>query len=345
MLAGTGSPASLTECRRCMLPTAMPGVRLDQDGLCAECAGTLPVADLAAGRAALRAEVEAAITQARGAVPYDAIVAYSGGKDSSYVLKMMAVDHGLRCLAITVENGFLSDGAYANCRAVCGGLGVDHVMFTPDQGFTQRMYRQSVTEPGLHAPAAVKRSSAICSSCITLINTHMIQQAMQHGAGIIAGGYLAGQVPRDGAVMRIVPAQQGRMRAALVSRFTRALGADAARFFTLPSPVGESREIIVVNPMLGLGITEDEIVAQLLPLGWRKPADTGITSTNCRLNDLGVYLHSRKHGFHPYALEIAEQLRHGTLTREEAAHKLRSVPSRDDVAWLGERIGLDADAL
>jgi hypothetical protein len=42
-------------------------------------------------------------------------------------------------------------------------------------------------------------------------------------------------------------------------------------------------------------------------------------------------------------MEIAEQLRHGTLTREKAVAKLQALPTRDQVGWLAERIGLAPD--
>ena len=127
----------------------------------------------------------------------------------------------------------------------------------------------------------------------------------------------------------------------MVSRFTRHFGAAARQHFSMPE---SDRSISVINPMLGQSLSEDEIIAALEPLGWRRPPDTGVTSTNCRLNDLGVYMHHRRHGFHPYAFEIAEQLRHGLITREAAQAKLAAIPERADIDWLAERLELDPDA-
>ncbi|TGD98920.1 hypothetical protein [Methylobacterium nonmethylotrophicum] len=337
-------PTPVQACRRCLLPATLPGLAFTADGLCDLCAAT-GEAEAEAERVALRARLDALYAAHRGTRPYAAIVAYSGGKDSSYTLKHLVEEQGLRCLAITVDNGFLSAGTLDNCRAVCAALDVDLVVFTPSRRFTERMYRASVERDDLHAPAAVKRASAICSSCITLINTHMLQRALELRVPIVAGGYLGGQVPRDGAVMTLRPGRQARIRTALVNRFVGALGEGARRYFDLPGAAEGDPEVVVVNPMLGVALSEEAIKAALAPLGWRQPTDTGLTSTNCRLNDLGVYLHSRRHGFHPYAMEIAEQLRGGTISREAAARKLGTLPGRGDVAWMAERIGLPADAL
>lgn len=347
MTAGssTGDPAARLaprRCELCLLPESMPGLDLDEKGICRFCREAPPPEAARAERAALRAEMETTIAARRGARPYEAIVAYSGGKDSSYTLKLLVEEYGLRCLAVTVDNGFLGAGTLGNCKAVCGALGVDHMVFTPSRQFTEALYRKSAEDESLHSAAAVKRASSICSSCIAMINTHMLQQALQWGAPIVAGGYIGGQVPRDGAVMSVRPGQQARIRSKLVERFAAALGEKVRSYFELPaSPADDAREITVINPMLGLVVTEDEIIGAISALGWTRPVDTGVTSTNCRLNDLGVFIHTRRHGFHPYALEIAEQLRAGTMSRSEAEDKLARLPERDDVAKIARQIGLE----
>lgn len=335
----------LQRCRRCLLPAAVPGLTFDETSLCSICQLTPSQEELAGIRAQIRQDVEGIIEAHRGARPYECVVAFSGGKDSSYTLKLLTETYGLRCIAITIENGFLSRGALRNCKAVCDALGVDHVLFTPSRRFMTRMYRASAEDEAMHAPAAIQRASSICSSCISLVNTHVLQRALELGAPIVAGGYIGGQLPRDASILTVRPGLQARIRSSMVKRFVRAFGEEAQPYFDLPTGADTAREIKVINPMLGLSVTEEEIIEAIEPLGWRRPPDTGLTSTNCRLNDLGVYVHSRRHGFHPYAFEIAEQLRHGLTTLEEAAARLEAIPAREDVAWLAERIGVDHDAL
>lgn len=330
-------------CSRCLLPETMPGVSFDAAGLCNICQETGDIGQLAAERGRLRASIVAAIDVHRGRQPYEVIVAFSGGKDSSYTLKLLVEEYGLRCLAVTIDNGFLSEGTYSNCKAVCGSLGVDHMLFTPNRRFTTALYRVSALDASLHSPASVRRASSICSSCIAMINTHMLRKAVELGVGVVAGGYLGGQVPRSGGLMHVELSRQQHQRRGWVAQMVDRLGEPARTHFELPSV--ESKEILVINPMLAVDLEEEDIVSSLVPLGWVMPADTGITSTNCRLNDLGVYLHTRRHHFHPYAMEIADQLRHGTITREKALKKLNTLPQRDGVTWLAERIGLNGDAL
>lgn len=338
-----GLDAKSRRCARCLIPESFPGLDLGPNGLCAACKKTPPEDRLAGDRRTLRAELEEALDRRRGARPYEAIVAFSGGKDSSYTLRYLSEELGLRCLAITVDNGFVARGARENCTRVCDSLGVDHVFFKPASRFMEGMYRASIERADLHPPASTRRASAICASCISLINAHMLQRAIQLRAPIVAGGYLGGQVPRNGAMIAFREQGQAKARSAMVARFGAALGKDAEQYFELPPAAPDAHEILIVNPMLALAVDEDEIKTSLAPLGWIQPNDTGMTSTNCLLNDLGVFLHMKRHGFHPYAMETAEQLREGTISREKAEAKLGTVPSAKDVRWLADRIGVDLD--
>ncbi len=51
---------------------------------------------------------------AAGKSAYDALCCYSGGKDSTYMLKMMVRQMGLKVLAFTLDNGFITDQSKQN---------------------------------------------------------------------------------------------------------------------------------------------------------------------------------------------------------------------------------------
>ena len=95
------------------------------------------------------------------------------------------------------------------------------------------------------------------------------------------------------------------------------------------------RKINIVNPMLAFGVSEDQIIEEISTLGWRKTNDTGSNSTNCLLNDLGIAVHYKQHQYNPYVNEIAEQVRTGLMSREEAIHKVQDIPDFSRVALAG----------
>jgi tRNA(Ile)-lysidine synthase TilS/MesJ len=320
--------AIIARCTRCVLPGTFPGIRFDAAGVCQFCLED-PAAEAEARRLELRSRLDLAIDNARKATTdYQGIVAFSGGKDSTYTLMMLARDHGLRCLAVTVDNGFLSDSAVENCKKVTDALGVDHIFYKPAFGFMRKMYTESLNG-GVHAPASIKRASDVCSSCINLINTQMIKLAVQHNVSLIAGGYLGGQVPKDSAVLELEIGTLRTGRAATLQRYKTRFGEEAQRHFSLPD--GSSGHLTIINPMLAEVYSEEEIVEKIKDLGWVRPNDTGGHSSNCRLNDLGIMVHHKRYGFHPYAFELAELVRKGFMDRDTAIAKLEKLPVSGDL--------------
>src|SRR6185369_177520 len=95
----------------------------------------------------------------------------------------------------------------------------------------------------------------------------------------------------------------------------------------------QMRKVTVLNPMLALNVSEEVIIEELAPLGWTPTRDTGVNSSNCRLNDFGIAMHYNTHGFNPYVFEISEQVRHGLMTRDTALKKALSIPSLEEVRW------------
>ncbi len=333
-------------CTRCVLPATFPGITFDAAGVCGYCQDAATAGSVAVARQQLRARMEAVIAASRGQGAYDCIVAFSGGKDSSYTLQSLVRTYQLRCLAVTIDNGFLSEQARTNCTTVTSALGVDFLMFRPAPTFMARMYRTSVTAGGVQSPAAIKRASAICNSCISMINTLMVTFAIQHEAPLIAGGYIGGQVPKDMAVLDLNLIQQERMRAPQQERYTQLFGPAAGHFFFIRQSLLQQQpngHVTVINPMLTVALREEEILTTIQALGWQPSQDTGRHSSNCRLNDVGIALHYRQHGFHPYVLELAEQVRAGLMDRAEALDRVQHIPDLATLTPQLAQIGLRPD--
>ena len=335
-------------CARCVLPAGFPGVSFGADGLCSLCAEAPPPERIRRDRELLRARLEERIETLRGRAQIDCIVAYSGGKDSSLTLRILVEEYRLQVLAITVDNGFVAGGARENASRVTKALGVDHEWFTPSPDFMTRLYRVSASEAGVHPPAALRRASGICNSCIALINAHMVRRAAEMGVPMVAGGYIGGQVPKDAAILDFDLLQGAATRRPATGRYAKIFGPAAERYFGLPASLGAHAafpRITILNPLLTRSITEEQIIASIAELGWRPVTDAGRSSSNCRLNDLGIALHHREHGTHPYIFEIAEQVRAGLLSREEALDRVLDIPTLGAVAPQARAIGLDAGVL
>ncbi len=89
----------LTLCTRCVLPSNFPNITFDDAGVCNFCRRQDSATD-ASHRDEERTQFEAMLKTVRGKHQYDALCCYSGGKDSTYMLKMMVQDFGLNVLCL-----------------------------------------------------------------------------------------------------------------------------------------------------------------------------------------------------------------------------------------------------
>ena len=143
------------ECSRCLLNEGIPGVTFpDQSQNCSVCLDY----DRMWGRwSERRTELEQVFDHARKKRrDYDVLVPLSGGKDSTYVLYLCRREFNLRCLAVTFDNGFLSDHAKQNIRNACSRLNVDHFYFRLNNEFLINLYRKFFLKTGFFCPVCMR---------------------------------------------------------------------------------------------------------------------------------------------------------------------------------------------
>ncbi len=121
--------AAPRECTRCVMNAHAADIVFDAQGRCNYC--TAMLAALAAyqptDRRQLEARLAAFVEQIRSAgrgKRYDCIVGISGGADSAYAL-YLAVQQGLRPLAVHMDNGWNSELAVNNIEGLVRKLRVD----------------------------------------------------------------------------------------------------------------------------------------------------------------------------------------------------------------------------
>ena len=118
-------------CSRCVMDTSDPEIRFDKSGVCNHCtefiqkkltlANSKPDPD---GLQEMFKSIKARNT-GKGS-KYDVIAGMSGGCDSSYVIHL-AHKHGLKILAVHVDNGWNSGLANTNIKKILDSTGIDYV--------------------------------------------------------------------------------------------------------------------------------------------------------------------------------------------------------------------------
>jgi len=126
-------------CSRCILPATYPFITFDEDGVCSHCHEH--VTQQVAGRDALLRELD---RHRRSDGSPDCIVAFSGGRDSSYGLHLLKTELGMTPLAFTYDWGLVTDLARRNQARMCGRLGVEHIIRAADIPAQRRYIRKNI---------------------------------------------------------------------------------------------------------------------------------------------------------------------------------------------------------
>ena len=317
----------------------MPGVEIDDLGICSVCRSFDEVAPQTAAWFKTEADLDArlAAARARSTGDYDCLHLLSGGKDSSYALYQL-VERGWRVHALTLDNGFISEGAKDNIRRSIDALGITHEFATTDA--MNEIFRDSLD-----------RYANVCQGCYKTIYTMAVARADELGIPVIVTGLSRGQFFET----RLIPAQfeSGRFDADAID----ATVLEARKVYhhvpdavteLLPEQrvfddddVFERIEFVDFYRYVDVDLTElYRYLEENAP--WVRPADTG-RSTNCLINVAGIQVHQAERGYHNYAEPYSWDVRLGHKTRDEALAELDDlVPggvADPDVAHLLDTVG------
>ena len=133
------SPKNLKRCKKCVLPETYPFIDFDEEGICRYCRRYKNFK--VKGEEKLLEEVDK--YRRKDGKP-DCIVALSGGRDSCYGLHYIKKKLGMNPIAFTYDWGFVTDLARRNCARICGELGIEHIIRTPDISVKRRYVRKNI---------------------------------------------------------------------------------------------------------------------------------------------------------------------------------------------------------
>ena len=129
----------LKRCTKCILPETYPFMAFDEHGVCRYCRNWKTIRPK--GAKALEELVEP--YRSKDGSP-DVIVAFSGGRDSSYGLHYVKKVLGMNPVAFTYDWGMVTDLARRNCARVCGKLGIEHIIRSADITAKRRYVRKNI---------------------------------------------------------------------------------------------------------------------------------------------------------------------------------------------------------
>jgi hypothetical protein len=317
----------LPRCTQCVLSKNFPKISFDEKGVCNFCRNEMyftidkDVIDSA------QKTIAELIKTHRGRTSYDAIMCYSGGKDSTYTLMLAVKTYGLKVLAFTLDNGFISPVSFQNMARVVDALGVDHMTFRPSATNLKAIIRASALHQ-IYNPKTLTRISSVCNSCISIVNVTALKLALEKHAPFIIAGFTLGQIPANSIVYKNNYLFLEESRAQSLEKLRHEAGPFVDDYFCIDKRQLDDGILFPhnLNLLCLEDITEAEILSSIQPFGWTAPEDVDGCSSNCRLNTFNNHVHEKRFGYSPYELELSHLIRKGLMTRDEALLKIKSQP-------------------
>lgn len=326
-------------CTRCVLPATFPGIRFNEDGVCNFCLDFSR--DQWIGRKTeYRRRFKHLLDDLAGKSEYDAILCYSGGKDSTFTLLTLRRDYHLNVLAFTMDNGFMSGQASENIRLATGALGVDHLMLKPRFDMLRTIFSECA-RGNIYPPKTLERASPICTACMSIIRFSVLRTAIEKKIPFIAYGWSPGQAPLSSSILKNNVAMVRLMQKNALGPLHNLVGDAITPYFLTPDHLSDGHEFPYnIHPLAFLDYDEKAIFEAIKKIGWQAPHDTDANSTNCLLNSFANKVHLEQFGFHPYAFEMANLVRQGYLDRSAALARLQEEENSGSVGAIRTLLGL-----
>lgn len=118
---------SLKRCSRCILPHTYPFISFDSSGVCNFCNSYQK--QKIHGEETLLKTLDR--FRSKDGSP-DCLVGLSGGRDSCYGMYVLKEKYGMNPIAYTFDWGLTTDVSRRNQARVCGKLGIEHIIRSPD---------------------------------------------------------------------------------------------------------------------------------------------------------------------------------------------------------------------
>ncbi|RYG54797.1 MAG: hypothetical protein EOO01_00460 [Chitinophagaceae bacterium] len=267
---------------------------------------------------------------------YDCLVLLSGGKDSTYALAKL-VGMGVSVLAFTLDNGYISASAKENIRRVVNVLGVDHVF-----GETPAMNEIFVD--------SLKRYSNVCNGCFKTIYTLSTKVAYDKKIPFIVTGLSRGQFFETRLTEELFAKDDVDTidKTILEARKSYHRADDAVKRL-LDTSIFDQDAVFDKVQFLDfyrfVDVDFDEMMNYLdKHLPWIRPSDTG-RSTNCLINQAGIYVHKKERGYSNYAFPYSWDVRMGHKTREVSLDEINEKIDEDEVQRILGEIGYSSKDL
>lgn len=345
----------LRRCTKCILPETYPYVDFDADGVCQYCRNWKPIA--VKGEQALFDMVEP--FRSKDGSP-DVILAFSGGRDSSYGLHYVKKVLGMNPVAFTYDWGMVTDLARRNCARVCGKLGVEHIIRSADITAKRRYIRKNV-EAWLKKPELGMVTLFMAGDKEFYSHARQLRKETGIKLVIFCTGNMIEDAPYKTGLMG-VPQDNHNMKLTDMALGTKLpmLWYFAKNYLKNPAYINESM-FDTMNAFVQTFVMKDDFLYLYHYLPWLEDEIVGTirreydwelatdTQTTWRIGDGSAafynYIYGTIAGFTEDEAMLSNMVREGHLDRPEAMRRGReySKPRWDSIREYFQLIGFSAE--
>lgn len=320
-------------CARCALPEAFPGVKFDNNQICNYCYyyDIQKEREMEVKKIIEKEVIDLINASKNQKNNYDCIVAYSGGKDSTFLLYYLKEKFNLKILAHTLDNGFISKTTLKNIKIITKNLSIDHQFTKPNFEMMRSIFNTALSHQIPYPKEILSMMSSCCSTCIGIVLGTSINLALKLDIPLLVIGLTPGQYPAISL--------ENFFKVKSFMFFSEGVYKDdpVDILKIIRDPINEefgdrAEQLLIKSQYLNNKINmpkvifpfhalcdynEKEILETIKTIGWERPEDTDSCSTNCRLNSVAIYAHVKKYNYHPYVGEMSVLVREGKMTYEE----------------------------
>ncbi|UCC19882.1 MAG: hypothetical protein JSV62_00985 [Promethearchaeota archaeon] len=315
-------------CKKCILPDGFLGISLDSQGECNFCrdphhenvnwARTQIDQERRANALDDWNNIIKQMQKNHGNVPYDCILGYSGGKDSTALLDYIVTNLNLTLLCVTTDTGFMTNIAKDNMKDTLTQINVDHVLIEDCIPTFTKLYKWHFLN---HNSNERFLARYICDFCSDLIHSIVVKEAIKRKIPYVFFGYSPDQIaryffemPRDQIIEEWTPD--------LI--FNDPIFDDSDKQWYLTHEEMNSGKLPrVLLPYHVIPYQEQDIIELVESKNYIKKGHADPLLTNCNVVHAATFYDFNRYGGILYAYQYAELVRQNPESRKKWLRTLK----------------------
>ena len=306
-------------CVTCILNDNYPGLTFNEQGVCSFCTKQQQFKPI--GENQLTTEFEKARLAARKRnIEFDVMVPLSGGKDSTFMLYLAAKKYKLRVLAMTYDNGLLSELALQNIQTTVNNAQVKHVFYKPDPEILKVVYR-----------TMFKYTGDICGACDIGTNTSILKVSHDYKIPLVISGvsplendsFLPDSI-QDVSRFKYIMKQSGMISGEELRKF---LIYPNLNYFTQSVYKRTGYFGNVIFPLFYIENPMDKEMGEIIKneLGWQDSNTSEYTKHfDCIAEPFTNYVRNQIYGYERRICQYSNMIRRGEINRAKAVQMFES---------------------